>query len=104
LRKRRDLIPSGKVLERRALAGRRGVAFIEDEVDDLKHRGEPLRELLAAWGLVGQPDSESVRFARTMRCAIVAVGSRKALAISSVVSQQIIRSARAARASRDRHG
>src|ERR1700731_4725871 len=27
------------------LAARRGVAFVEKEVDDLKHREEPLREL-----------------------------------------------------------
>ena len=35
------------------LAARRGVALVEDEIDDLKHRGEPLREFLATWRLVG---------------------------------------------------
>jgi hypothetical protein len=39
-----------------------------------------------------------------MRWAIVASGSRNALAISSVVKPQIIRSAKVARASRDRSG
>ena len=36
------------------LAARRGVAFVEDEIDDLQHRGEPLGERLAARGLIGQ--------------------------------------------------
>ena len=31
------------------------VAFVEDEIDDLQHRGEPLRKFLAARGFVGEP-------------------------------------------------
>ena len=37
------------------LAARRRVALVEDEIDDLQHRGEPLREFLAARRLIGQP-------------------------------------------------
>ena len=37
------------------LAARRGVAFVEDEVDDLQHRGEPLRQFFALRRLIGQP-------------------------------------------------
>ena len=37
------------------VAARRGIAFVEDEIDDLQHRGEPLDEFLAARGFVGQP-------------------------------------------------
>ena len=54
------------------VAARRGVAFVEDEVDDLQHRGEPLRELLAARGLVGQP-----RFRKGPLRAHDALGDRR---------------------------
>jgi len=61
----------------------RGVAFVENEVDDLQHGSEPLREFLAARGFVNQaPIPKSVRLARTRRWAIVASGCRKARAIS----------------------
>ena len=65
---------------------------------------EPLRQCLAARRLVGEPDPDSVRLARTMRWEMVASGTRKARAISDVVKPQIMRSASAARASRDRSG
>ncbi len=50
------------------------------------------------------PASRSVFLALTMRCAIVASPTRKARAISSVVSPPISRSVSAARASRDSAG
>ena len=37
------------------LAARRGIAFVEDEIDDFEHGGEPFRQLFAARRLVGQP-------------------------------------------------
>ena len=37
------------------VAARRGIALVENEIDDLEHRSEPLREFFAARGLVGQP-------------------------------------------------
>ena len=36
------------------VAARRGVAFVENEIDDLQHRGEPFGKLLAARGLVSE--------------------------------------------------
>ena len=54
------------------LAARRGVAFVENEVDDLQHRGEPLGELLAARGLIGQP-----RFRKGPLGAHDALGDRR---------------------------
>src|SRR5580700_6262542 len=46
------------------LARRRRIALVENEVDDLKDRGEPSRKLLAAWCLVSQP-----RFRKSSLCA-----------------------------------
>src|SRR6266566_1472542 len=48
--------------------------------------------------------SESVRLARTIRCAMVGSGARNARAISSVVSPPSRRRVRAVRASRERMG
>ena len=63
----------------------RGVALVEDEVDDLEHRRQTLGALGPTRHLEGNPASASVRFARTMRWATVGSGTRKARAISSVV-------------------
>jgi hypothetical protein len=93
---RRDMQP--------VLAASSRVTFVENEVDDLQHGGEPARELRTSRSLISQPDSDSVRFARTMRWATVASEIKKALAISSVVRPQTMRSANAVRASRDRSG
>ena len=37
------------------VAARGGIALVENEIDDLEHRSEPLREFLAARRLVGEP-------------------------------------------------
>jgi len=81
-----------------------GIALVEDEVDDLEHRGQTRGELGAAWDFERNAGLAEVRFARTMRCAIVVSGRRKALAISSVVSPPRSRRVRATRASAERTG
>jgi hypothetical protein len=62
-----------------------GIAFVEDEVDHCEHCSEMRRELPAARNGDGIFASASVRFARTMRCAIVGSGTKNARAIASVV-------------------
>ena len=54
--------------------GGRRVALVEDQVDDLEHRRQARRQLGAARHLERHAPSASVRFARTMRCAIVGSG------------------------------
>ena len=57
------------------VAGGRGVALVEDQVDDLEHRGEARGELGAARHLErARCASASVRLARTMRWAIGRLG------------------------------
>ena len=77
------------VAQRRAhpvVAGGGGVAFVEDQVDHLEHRGQALAPARrrAAPRTARRPRA-SVRLARTMRCAMVGSGTRKARAISCVV-------------------
>ena len=87
------------------VAGRRGVALVEDEVDHLEHRRQPLaRAPRRAAPRTARCASASVRLARTIRWAIVGSGTRNARAISSVVSPPSSRSVSATRASRGQHG
>ena len=52
------------------VAGGRGVALVEDQVDRLEHRCQPLGQLAALGHLDRHPrGGQSVRLARTMRCA-----------------------------------
>ena len=82
------------------VAGRRRVALVEDQVDDLEHRREALAERRRrAAPRTARCASASVRLARTMRCAIVGSGTRNARAISSVVRPPSRRSVSATRAS-----
>ena len=68
------------------VARRRRVAFVEDQVDDAQHASQPLGELGARPApRTGMRASRIFALARTMRCASVAGGVRKARAISSVV-------------------
>ena len=86
------------------VAGRRRVALVEDEVDDLEHRRQPRRALGAARHLERDTfASASVRLARTMRWAMVGSGTRNARAISSVVRPPSRRSVSATRASVRQH-
>jgi hypothetical protein len=58
------------------VAGGGRVALVEDQIDDLEHRGETLGELVTAGASNGTRAAESVRFARTIRCWTVASGIR----------------------------
>jgi hypothetical protein len=44
----RPILGAAELGTQPVLPARRSVAFVENEIDDLKHRGEPLREFLAA--------------------------------------------------------
>ncbi len=79
------------------------IPFVEDEVHDLQHRGEPTSELDPDGTSNGTLASARVRFARTMRCATVDSGTRKARAISSSTVRPP-RSVRATRASAESTG
>ena len=69
------------------------VALVEDQVEHVQHGREAARRRSAASGSAkGVPDSWIVCFARLMRCAIVASGTRNALAISAVVRPPTARS------------
>ena len=69
------------------LARGRRVALVEDEVDDLEHRRQPVARVSAPPApRTARLAAASVRLARTMRCATVGSGTRNARAISSVVS------------------
>ena len=82
------------------VAGGRRVALVEDQVDDLEHRRRGARRARSRAGTSnGTRASASVRLARTMRCAMVASGTRKARAISLVVRPPSRRSVSATRAS-----
>ena len=62
----------------------------------MQHGAEPLRALLAASGKRnGTPEALMLCLARLIRCAIVASGTRNALAISAVVKPPTARSVRA---------
>src|SRR5712691_7900096 len=93
----------GVLAQRRShpvVAGGRRVALVEHEVDHLEHRGEAGGEICSGGGTSkGTRAAASVRLARTMRCAMVAFGTRKARAISSVVRPPSRRSVSAVRAS-----
>src|SRR2546428_3955851 len=82
------------------VAGGRRVALVEHEVQHLEHRGQARGELGAGGGTSkGTRASRRVRLARTIRWAMVASGTRKARAISSVVRPPSRRSVSATRAS-----
>ena len=80
-------------VQRRSRAG--GVALVEDEVQHLEHGSEPL----GPFGLRGQLNSAPLALirclARLIRWATVASGTRKARAISAVVSPPTARRVRA---------
>ena len=61
----------------------RQVPLGEDEVEHAEHRPEPGRVLLRSGTSNGTFAAARVFFARTMRCWIVATGTRNARAISS---------------------
>jgi hypothetical protein len=87
------------------VVARRGrIALVEDEVDDLEHRGQPRGELGPRGISKGTPASARVRFALTMRWATVASLTRKARASSAVVRPPSRRSVSATRASVDSSG
>ena len=86
------------------VAGGRRVALVEDEVDDLEHRGQPRGSSSPRGTSNGTRASARVRLARTIRWATVGSGTRKARAISSVVSPPSRRSVSATRASVDSTG
>ena len=50
----------GQVVPHRRFARGGGVALVEDEVDHLQHRGQPLAELLAGGDLVGDPRGQDL--------------------------------------------
>ena len=58
----------------------------------MQHGRQRLGPLVGEGSRNGTPESLIVRFALEMRCAIVASGTRKALAISAVVSPPTARS------------
>ena len=71
------------------------IAFIESQVQDVQHRAQTLSTLFGRRQLEWIPDSLMVCFARLMRCAIVASGTKNALAISAVVKPPTARSVKA---------
>ena len=74
----------------RAAAAR--VSLVEDQVQHMQHGAEPLRSLLGVGNRNGTPEALMLCFARLIRCAIVASGTRNALAISAVVRPPTARS------------
>ena len=82
------------------VAGGRGVALVEDEVDAPRAPTRAARRARRrAAPRTARAASASVRLARTMRCAMVGSGTRNARAISSVVRPPSRRSVSATRAS-----
>ena len=71
-----------------------GVALVEDQVEHVEHGPDGRRLLVGEGSRNGTPDALIVRFAREIRWAIVASGTRKALAIWAVVSPPTARSVR----------
>ena len=64
------------------------VALVEDQVDDRQHRGEAVGEEVRRRHAERDPGALILRFARTSRLAMVSSATRKARAISSVVSRR----------------
>ena len=86
------------------LAGGRRVALVEDEIDHLEHRREPVGAARRGQGTSkGTLASVSVRLARTIRWATVPSETRNARAISGVDRPPSRRSVSATRASRREH-
>ena len=78
---------------RSARAGAARVALVEDQVEDSQDVAQPAAGRSCTAGrLNGTPDASIRRFARVIRCAIVASSTRKARAISAVVSPPTARS------------
>jgi hypothetical protein len=77
------------------------IALVEDQVDDLEHRLEALGELRAARHFERHARLGSVRFARTMRCAIVgsAPGTRARSRRREAAQQRSVSATRASVAS-----
>jgi hypothetical protein len=78
------------------LAGRRGIALVEDEIDDLENRRQADSPVGTVWDLEGDPGLG--------KRPLVGSDTRNARAISFVVSPPIIRRVRAIRASGDSTG
>ncbi len=73
--------------------GGRGVALVEHQVQHVAHHGHALGELRRCRPRrIAPPAALIAALARLMRCAIVASGTRKALAISAVVRPPTARS------------
>ena len=68
------------------------VALVEDQIQHVQHRRERCARSLAVGRRNGTPDALIVCFARLIRCAIVASGTRNARAISAVVRPPTARS------------
>ena len=67
-------------------AAARGVALVEEQVEDVQHRSQPLGAHRRREGSAnGSPDALILALARLIRWAIVASGTRNAAAISRVV-------------------
>ena len=88
-----------------AVAGGRGVPLGEDQVHDPEHARRAARSTRSDRAPRTEPaPRESVFFARTMRCCMVATGTRNMRAISSVLRPPTMRSVSATCASRERTG
>ena len=72
-----------KALQRGADAT--GIALVENQIEDMQDDVETLGWLPAGGNWKGTPEALMLCLARLMRCATVASGTRKALAISAVV-------------------
>ena len=74
-------------------AGARRVALVEDQVEHVQHRARAVARARRSGGSAnGVPAALIVSFARLIRCAIVASGTRNARAISAVVRPPTARS------------
>ena len=76
-------------------SGRRRVALVEHEVQDVERRTAAARRARPVGASRSRPRRGSVCLARLMRWAIVASGTRKAAAISAVVRPPTARNVRA---------
>ena len=90
----RDIVPD------QLIAGRRGIAFVEHQVERVEHRIEPRRQIARVRACRSEIcSSRSARLARTSRCAIADSCERNARAISPTLKPPTSFSASATRAS-----